>query len=88
MLIEDFETRNTVKSSLYKDYKTSKALEARVSSRYYYTVADPDLRIRGGGTPCHPDPEIRGGGFLQKTFFGPSGAALVWSKNKRGARAS
>ena len=49
---------------------------------------DPDLQIRGGA-PGHPDPEIRGGGGgLQKNFFGPLGAASVWSKNKRGAQAS
>ena len=41
-----------------------------------------------GGAPSHPDPEIRGGGGLQKNFFGPSGAASVWSKNRRGAWAS
>ena len=29
-----------------------------------YSVADPDLQIRGGG---HPDPEVRGGGSSQ--FF-------------------
>ena len=54
----------------------------------YYTVADPDLQIRGGGVCNHPDPEITEGGGLPKKFFGPLGAASVWSKNKRGARAS
>ena len=34
-----------------------------------FTVADPDLQIRGGGT--HPDPEIRGEPGLQKIFFRP-----------------
>ena len=42
----------------------------------------------GGGALGHPDPEIRGEPGLQKFIFGPSGAASVWSKNKRGARAS
>ena len=52
-------------------------------------MADPDPQIRGGGgAPDHPDPEMRGGGGgLLKNFFGPSGAASVWSKNKRGAQA-
>ena len=50
-------------------------------------MADPDLQIRGGGAPSHPDPEIRGGS-LPKNFFGSLGVASVWSKNKRGARAS
>ena len=53
-------------------------------------MPDPDLAIRGGGGgggSGHPDPEIRwGGGGLQKNFFGPSGAAPVWSKIKRGPR--
>ena len=38
-----------------------------------YTVADPDLQIKGG--LGHPDPVIRGGGGsggLKKSFFGPS----------------
>ena len=39
--------------------------------------------------PGHPDPEITGGGGdLLKNFFGSSGAASVWSENKRGAQAS
>ena len=50
-------------------------------------MADPDLQIRGGGAPGHPDPEIRGARSPKK-FFRPSGAASVLSKNKRGARAS
>ena len=40
-----------------------------------YSVADPDLQIRGGGG--HPDPEIRGGPV---NFFGLQ--ASFWSKNK------
>ena len=38
-----------------------------------YSVADPDLQIRGGGGG-HPDPEIRGGPV---NFFWPSGLILV-----------
>ena len=39
--------------------------------------------------PGHPDPEKgRDGGGLQKNFFGPSSAASVWSKTKRGTQAS
>ena len=38
-----------------------------------YSVADPDLQIRGGGG--HPDPEIRGGPV---NFFWPSGLILVY----------
>ena len=51
-------------------------------------MADPDLQIKGGEVPGHPDPEIIGGGSLQKILFGTLDAASVWSKNKRGARAS
>jgi len=40
------------------------------------TVADPDLRIRGGGGG-HPDPGVRGRPGLQRDFFGPSGHSLV-----------
>ena len=49
-----------------------------------YTVADPDLQIKGG--LGHPDPVIggKGRGDLKKSFFSPSGLSLV--KNKiRGA---
>ena len=37
----------------------------------HFTVADPDLQIRG--RPGHPDPEIRGGLVTKKTFFWPLG---------------
>ena len=42
-----------------------------------YTVAGPDLQIKGGF--CHPDPVIRGRerGGLKKSFFSPSGLSLV-----------
>ena len=54
-----------------------------------YIIIQWQIRGRGGGAPGHPDPEMRGGGgSLLKKFFGPSGAASVWSKNKRGAQAS
>ena len=53
------------------------------------TVADSDLRIRGGGG--HPDPEIRGGGLQKNNISAPPPqkkfSALrtsVWSKNKGG----
>ena len=38
---------------------------------------------KGRGAPGHSDPEI-----IRIKFFGPLGAASVWSKNKRGAQAS
>ena len=36
-------------------------------------MADPDLHIRGGGGPGHPEPVIRGGegAGVQKNFFQP-----------------
>ena len=42
---------------------------------WYWSVAYPDLQIRGGGGQGgHPDPEIRGeGGGLKKIFFRPFG---------------
>ena len=43
-------------------------------------MADPDHQIRGRGAPGRPDPEIRGEARSPKKFFGPSGAASVWSK--------
>ena len=36
-----------------------------------WSVADPDLQIRGRGG--HPDPEIKGGGWSQKNLFRPFG---------------
>ena len=48
-LIQDFEAQNTVKFSLYKDYKASKDFRGTGEWWLYYTVADPDLQIRGGG---------------------------------------
>ena len=48
-------------------------------------VADPDLQIRGGGGHPVPEKEVGGGGGrgaqFQKNF-----SALLWSKNKGGAR--
>jgi len=45
-------------------------------------VADPDLRIRWGGS--HPDPKIRGrGGAVSKKLFSTLSASF-WSKNKGG----
>ena len=41
-----------------------------------YTVAVPDLHIRGGGG--HPDPEIRGEPSLQKVFFRSAFRASIW----------
>ena len=47
-----------------------------------YTVADPDLPIKGG--LGHPDPVMEGGGGgrggLKKSFFSPSGLSLVKKK--------
>ena len=47
-----------------------------------YTVADPDLQIKGG--LGHPDPVMEGGGGgrggLKKSFFSPSGLSLVKKK--------
>ena len=44
-----------------------------------YTVADPDLQIKGG--LGHPDPVMGvgegGRGGLKKSFFSPSGLSLV-----------
>ena len=37
----------------------------------HFTVADPDLQIRG--RPGHPDPKIRGGSGNKKDFFWPLG---------------
>ena len=52
-----------------------------------WSVADPDLQIRGRGG--HPDPEIkgggRGGGLKKKSFLALR--ASVWSENKGGGRA-
>ena len=44
-----------------------------ISYIWYYTGADPDLQIRGGGGGSHPDPEIRGVLVSKKFFFGLSG---------------
>ena len=53
-----------------------------------YSGGSRPLDKRKGGAG-HPDTEIREGGpGRQKIFFGPSGQASVWSKNKRGAQAS
>ena len=52
-----------------------------------WSVADPDLQIRGRGD--HPDPEIKGGGRgggLKKKSFSALRAS-VWSENKGGGRA-
>ena len=48
------------------------SLETRVSSKenQYCTVADPDLQVRRGGGPGHPDSEIRRGAGL-KYFLWP-----------------
>ena len=40
-----------------------------------------------GGRVGHPDPEIRGGGSVSKKFFSVLRVS-VWSKHKRGDRAS
>ena len=40
----------------------------------FYSVADPDLQIRGrggGGGGRHPNPEIRRGAVSKKNYFGP-----------------
>ena len=83
--IEDFETRNTIKFSCYKDYTASKGFGGTGEQQLYYdTMADPDLQIRGAGGWRSQDPEIRGEGpGLRKKFFPPLWAS-VWSKNKGG----
>ena len=50
---------------------------------WYWSVAYPDLQIRGGGGQGgHPDPEIRGeGGGLKKIFFSALWASVL-SKNR------
>ena len=44
-----------------------------------WSVADPDLQIRGGGggRASHPDPERTEGPILKKKFLGLSGLSLV-----------
>ena len=49
--------------------------KSRETLAVFTSMADPDLRVRGGGG--HPDPEIRGSPGLQNTFFGPSNLILV-----------
>ena len=47
------------------------------------SVADPDLQIRKGRVPGHPDPDIRGDPGSPKNYF-LALRASVWSKNMEG----
>lgn len=64
-------------------YTYIKTVSNSIEQQQYWTVADSDLQLRGGGGAGarggHPDPEIRGEepSLKKKFVFGPLDLSLV-----------